>query len=62
VVTKTDLLPYVRFDRDRVRRAARIANPRIEIFELSAQTGEGVPEFLDRIESFGVGKRSGAKL
>jgi len=57
IITKTDLLPYVRFDMDRVRRAARIANPRIEIFELSAVTGEGVPAFLDRIESFGDAKR-----
>lgn len=57
IITKTDLLPYVRFDMDRVRRAARIANPRIEIFELSAVTGEGVSAFLDRIESFGDAKR-----
>jgi Ni2+-binding GTPase involved in maturation of urease and hydrogenase len=47
----------VKFDMDRVRRAARIANPEIEIFELSAVTGEGVAAFLDRIESFGVAKR-----
>jgi len=59
VVTKTDLLPYVRFDMDRVRRAARIANPRIEIFEVSAVTGEGVPAFLDRIESCGGAKQAG---
>lgn len=57
IITKTDLLPYVRFDMDRVRRAARIANPRIEIFELSAVTGDGVSAFLDRIESFGEAKR-----
>ncbi|MBP2684597.1 MAG: hypB [Deltaproteobacteria bacterium] len=60
IITKTDLLPYVKFDVGRVRRAARIANPEIEIFELSAVTGEGVPAFLDRIESFGAGKRPGS--
>ena len=60
IITKTDLLPYVKFDVERVRRAARIANPEIEIFELSAVTGEGVPAFLDRIESFGAGKRPGS--
>ena len=60
IITKTDLLPYVKFDVGRVRRAARIANPAIEIFELSAVTGEGVPAFLDRIESFGAGKQPGS--
>ncbi len=51
VITKTDLLPYVRFDTERVRRAARAMNPRIEILELCAITGEGVAAFLDRIDS-----------
>ena len=57
VITKTDLLPYVRFSVESVKRAARVANPAIEIFELSAATGEGMPAFLDRIESFGLAKR-----
>ncbi|MBP2673655.1 MAG: hypB [Deltaproteobacteria bacterium] len=60
VVTKTDLLPYVKFDVGRVRRAARIANPAVEIFELSAVTGEGMNAFLDRIESFRAAKGTGA--
>lgn len=59
VITKTDLLPYVRFSVENVRRAARVANPKIEIFELSAVTGEGMPAFLDRIESFDAAKRTG---
>jgi len=57
VITKTDLSPYVRFNVENVKRAARVANPAIEIFELSATTGEGMQEFLDRIESFGSAKR-----
>jgi len=56
VITKTDLLPYVRFNVESVRQAAKVANPAIEIFELSAVTGEGMPAFLDRIESFGTAK------
>jgi hydrogenase nickel incorporation protein HypB len=60
VVTKTDLLPYVKFDVGRVRRAARIANPAVEIFELSAVTGEGMNAFLDRIETFRAAKRTGS--
>jgi hydrogenase nickel incorporation protein HypB len=59
VITKTDLLPYVRFSVENVRRAAKVANPKIEIFELSAVTGEGMPAFLDRIESFDSAKRTG---
>jgi len=57
VITKTDLLPYVRFNVENVRQAAKVANPAIEIFELSAMTGEGMSAFLDRIESFGAAKK-----
>lgn len=56
VITKTDLLPHVRFDVSRVRRAARAANPEVEIFETSAVTGEGLPALLDRFESLGAAK------
>jgi hydrogenase nickel incorporation protein HypB len=51
VVTKTDLLPYVPFDMEHMRRAARTVHPGIEIFELCAITGEGMAAFLDRVES-----------
>jgi hydrogenase nickel incorporation protein HypB len=51
VITKTDLLPYVTFDVDRVRRAARAANPAVEIFEVSATAGAGMSALLDRIEA-----------
>ena len=51
VITKTDLLPYVTFDVERVRRAARAANPAVEIFEVSATTGAGMSALLDRIET-----------
>lgn len=51
VVTKTDLLPHVTFDVGRVRRAARAANPAVEIFEVSAATGKGMSVLLDRIEA-----------
>lgn len=50
-ITKTDLLPHVTFDLERVRDAARAANPGIEIFEVSATTGSGIPAFLRRIEA-----------
>jgi hydrogenase nickel incorporation protein HypB len=52
VITKMDLLPHVRFDVESVRRSARAANPAVEIFEISAISGEGLSGLLDRIESF----------
>jgi len=50
-ITKIDLLPHVRFDVGRVKSAARAIRPGIEIFELSATTGEGISSFLARIEA-----------
>jgi hydrogenase nickel incorporation protein HypB len=57
VITKTDLLPHVTFDVDRVRRAARAANPAVEIFETSATTGAGMSALLDRIEALRAAKK-----
>lgn len=51
VITKTDLLPYVKFDPERVKSAARAVNPGIGIFEVSAATGSGLPAFLEGIEA-----------
>jgi len=56
VITKMDLLPHVTFDVERVRRAARAANPAVEIFEVSATTGAGMPALLDRIEALRAAK------
>jgi hydrogenase nickel incorporation protein HypB len=56
VITKTDLLPYVRFDVEKVRRAARAANPAVAIFEVSAETGAGISALLDRIEALRAAK------
>ena len=56
VITKTDLLPYVTFDVDRVRRAARVANPAVQIFATSATTGAGMDVLLDGIEALRASK------
>ena len=56
VITKTDLLPYVTFDVEKVRRAARAAHPAVGIFEVSAVSGAGVPALLDRIEALRAAK------
>ncbi len=42
VVTKTDALPYFEFDLGKVEHRARQLNPHIEIFPVSAKTGEGM--------------------
>jgi len=46
----------VTFDVDRVRRAARVANPAVQIFETSATTGAGMDVLLDRIEALRASK------
>ncbi len=51
VITKTDLLPFVQFDPEAVRRAARAVNPGIEIFDVSATRGDGLDPLFARIES-----------
>jgi hydrogenase nickel incorporation protein HypB len=46
VVTKTDYLPLnPDFDRDALRKEARILNPKLEIFETCARTGDGMDKF-----------------
>jgi hydrogenase nickel incorporation protein HypB len=60
VITKTDLLPHVKFDLEKVRRAARAANPAVEIFEVSAVSGAGLPALLDRFEALRAAKCPGA--
>ena len=42
IINKIDVLPYFDFDMDKVREYALRRNPRLEIFPLSAKTGEGV--------------------
>ncbi len=40
----------VRFDTDRVKAAARAANPRVEVFEISSVTGAGLSPLMKRME------------
>ena len=49
VINKIDTLPIFDFDKERVERDARIRNPRIEIFYISAKTGEGVQKLADAL-------------
>ena len=42
IINKIDVLPYFDFNMDKVREYALRRNPRLEIFPISAKTGEGV--------------------
>lgn len=45
IITKIDLLPYVQFNIEKCIEYAREVNPDIEIFQLSAITGEGLDDW-----------------
>ena len=51
VVTKTDLLPHLDFDVDRLIANARRINPTIGVLKLSAKTGEGMDRWLHWLET-----------
>ena len=42
IINKIDVLPYFDFDMEKVVEYARMRNPKLEIFPISAKTGEGV--------------------
>lgn len=45
LLNKIDLLPYLRFDVERCLQHARTVNPRVEIFLVSAISGEGMQDW-----------------
>ena len=47
IINKIDVLPYFDFDMDKVVEYARMRNPRLKIFPISAKTGEGVDAWCD---------------
>jgi len=51
ILTKCDLMPYVEFDKERLKRAIRGLNPEAKLFEISAKTGFGMDEWLDWIRT-----------
>lgn len=50
VINKIDLSPYTDFDMEELRRIVTAMNPAIEIFPLSAKTGEGMDKFVDWLQ------------
>ncbi len=47
LLNKIDLLPYLAFELDTCIENARKVNPAIEVIKLSAQTGEGMDQWLE---------------
>ena len=47
VVNKIDLLPHLRFDMDTFRTNLEKINPHAKVFELSAETGEGLEAWVE---------------
>ena len=50
VITKLDLAEAVEFDEATARRNIQAVRPGMEVFKLSAKTGEGMTEYLDFLE------------
>ena len=50
VITKSDLATAVEFDEALARRNIQAVRPGMEVFKLSAKTGEGMPEYLEYLE------------
>ena len=47
VVNKIDLLPYLDFDLNKIKSDINVVAPNIDIFSLSAKTGEGAADFAE---------------
>ena len=52
IVNKIDLLPYVDYALEKVRRQALAINPNLRIFEVSCRTGEGLDVWCEWLMAF----------
>ena len=55
VLNKIDLLPYVDYDIEKAKRHALAVNPRLQCFEVSCRTGEGLDAWCDWLVTFTAG-------
>jgi hydrogenase nickel incorporation protein HypB len=62
VINKTDLLPYVRCDLQRLAENALKVNPSLKLFPLSSLTGEGVDEWCRWIVQCVASVRRGSRV
>ena len=51
IITKSDLAVAVEFDEDTARRNIQAVRPGMEVFRMSAKTGEGMTEYLEFLEN-----------
>ena len=55
IINKTDLLPHVDFDIAAFRRSIEGLNPKVEVFQVSCKTGEGIEKWcswvLEQVET-----------
>jgi hydrogenase nickel incorporation protein HypB len=49
ILNKIDLAPYTDVDIEKIKRDSLSLNPRLEIFDVSCKTGEGITEWIDWI-------------
>lgn len=56
ILNKLDLLPYVDYDLDKVRRQVLAINPRLRIFEMSCRTGVGLDAWCEWLIEFARGE------
>ncbi len=49
VINKIDVLPYFDFDTEKVIEYAKLRNPDIQVFFVSAKTGEGIKELSEHL-------------
>jgi len=47
VINKIDLLPYIPFDMDYFKKGVMALNPKVTVFEISCQTGQGLDAWYD---------------
>ena len=56
ILNKIDLLPYTDFNMNELRRTVLAMNPTLQIFPVSAKTGEGIQEFSGWLENRILGR------
>jgi hydrogenase nickel incorporation protein HypB len=51
LLSKIDLLPHLRFDTRRAVENAFAVNPALKVLEVSAYSGEGMPQWYDWLKA-----------
>lgn len=57
VLNKLDLLPYVDYDLEKVKRQIFAINPHLRVFEVSCRTGEGLDAWCEWLVEFARGEK-----